>query len=140
MLPYFGEITGQPLKMLEGVDASTNMMTASIRKVVSWKDKILIQFFPGFSTEESLAVDEDYLNGNEEAAKAKTSKLFSERKMGMSVVDTLAAKQLEIIEFPTWLNPTGFILDGENFWFQKAFNSESEEDFIKLYKVKLVQK
>lgn len=139
-LPNFGEITGQPLKMLEDVGASTNMLTASIRKVVHWNDKILIHFFPGFSTEESLALSEDYKNGDEEAAKAKTNKLFAERKMGLAVVDPTEAKQLGIIEFPTWLNPTGFCLDGENFWFQKAFNPDAEEDFIKLYKVKLSEK
>lgn len=139
-LPDFGGITGQPLKMLEGVGASTNMMTAALRKVVTWRDKVLVQFFPGFSTEEMLALKEDYKNGDEVAAKAKTSKLYSERKMGMVIVDPFEAKQLGIIEFPTWLNPTGFILDGENFWFQKAFNPDSEEDFIKLYKVKLIQK
>lgn len=140
MLPNFGEITGQPLKMLEGIGASTDMLTASLRKVVGWRDKVLVQFFPGFSTEESLALTEDYRSGDEEAAKSKISKLNSERKMGIAVVDPLEAKQLGIIEFPTWLNPTGFSLDGDNFWFQKAFNPDAEDDFIKLYKVQMIEK
>lgn len=139
-LPDFGEITGQPLESLEGVGASTSMLTASIRKISKWNDKVLVQFFPGFSTEESLALKEDYRGGNEEAAKAKVQKLFSERKMGLAMVDPIAARQLGMIELPEWVNSSGFVLDGENFWFVKRFNPDVEEDFIKLYKAKLIEK
>ncbi len=139
-LPDFGEITGQPLKSLEGVGASTSMLTASVRKISKWNDKVLVQFFPGLSTEEDLALDQDYENGNEEEAKAKIQKLFTERKVRLAIVDPLEGKQLGIIDFPEWVNSSGFVLDGEDFWFVKRFNPEAEEDFIKLYKAKLIEK
>lgn len=139
-LPDFGEIKGQPLEKLEGMGVSTNLSTAAIRKISLWKDKILVVFYPGLSTEESEAISQEYQKGNRDQAMDQMKSILADRKMGLAIVDKNSFKQLGVIRFPTWVNANGFVRNGEDFWFQKAFNPDLEEDFLRIYKVKLVEK
>lgn len=139
-LPDFAEITGQPLEKLADVGVSTNLSTAAIRKVSLWGDRILILFYPGLSTEQAEAITMEFQKGNREEALAMRKSFLGDRKMGMAVVDKNSFQQLGIAQFPDWVNPGGFVREGEDFWFQKAFNPDKEEDFLKIYKVKLVEK
>lgn len=139
-LPEFSEIKGKPIEQLEGIGVSTNLSTAAIRKITSWNDLILVTFYPGLSTEQSESISIEFQKGNREEAMAKMKTILADRKMGMAIVDKNSFNQIGIIRFPPWVNANGFVLDGDDFWFQKAFNPEQEEDFLKIYKVKLIEK
>lgn len=139
-LPDFGNITGKPLEQLKGIQASTNLITAAIKKVVTWNDLVLIQFWPGFSTEESESISELYQSGKEDEAKLRMENFYKNRKMGMAVVDPKNSQQLGSISFPDKVDARGFVKDGDDFWFVKKFNPDQEEDFIRLYRYQLVEK
>jgi hypothetical protein len=139
-LPDFGNITGKPLEQLKGIQASTNLITAAIKKVVTWNNLVLIHFWPGLSTEESESISELYQSGKEEAAKLRMENFYKNRKMGIAVVDPKNSQQLGPISFPDKVDSRGFVKDGDDFWFVKRFNPDQEEDFIRLYRYQLGEK
>jgi len=139
-LPDFGNITGKPLEQLKGIQASTNLITAAIKKVVTWNDLVLIQFWPGLSTEESESISELYQSGKEDEAKLRMENFYKNRKMGIAVVDPKNSQQLGFISFPDKVDARGFVKEGDSFWFVKKFNPDQEEDFIRLYRYQLVEK
>ena len=139
-LPDFGNITGKHLEQLKGIQASTNLITAAIKKVLTWDNLVLIQFWPGFSTEESESISELYQSGKEDEAKLRMENFYKNRKMGMAVVDPKTSRQLGLFHFPEKVDARGFVKDGDDFWFVKKFNPDLEEDFIRLYRYQLVGK
>ena len=139
-LPDFADIKGQPLEKLADLGVSTNLSKASIRKISLWEDKIMILFYPGLSTEQADAVSTEFQKGNRDEALALRKSFLGDRQMGMAVVDKNSFQQLGVVRFPDWVNANGFVQAGEHFWFQKAFNPDQEEDFFRIYKVKLIEK
>ncbi|SNS30502.1 hypothetical protein SAMN06295967_1075 [Belliella buryatensis] len=90
---------------------------------------ILVSFFPGISEREQ----DKYENVHWSEMMNKTRRDYPSRLLVMDLEGELI-KQLEI---PVELDDTQWLVRGDYLYFKNSINLEEEEDFVKIYKVKL---
>lgn len=139
-LKDFGEVTGKPLETFPSITFSVNMMAPAIRKIILWKDKVLVYYYPGLSTKEREEVTSIFREGRQEEAMALRKKQLEGKSMQLLVLQKSTLEAITHIDIPTTINTMGFSHEGENFFFEKAANPDDEEDFIRLYRFQLVEK
>lgn len=139
-LKDFGEVSGKPLETFQSITFSVNMMAPAIRKLALWKDKILVYYYPGLSTKEREEGTSLFKQGRQEEAIALRKKQLEGKSMQLLVLNKSTLEPITHIDLPKTINPLGFSLDGENFYFEKAANSDAEEDFLRLYRFQLEEK
>lgn len=136
----FGEISGKPLKSFEEITFSSNILQAAIWKIAVWKDKLLVYYYSGLSTKEMEETDLLYEQGRNEEAMAIAKKRDKGKSSNLLILEKSTLLPITHISLPHNVNRRGFALDGDNFFFQKAGNPDLEEDFIRLYRYKLIEK
>lgn len=135
-------------QVLEGVDrkefsegtVTINGGTPAIRNIVVIDGKILIHFYPGLDPEKMEEAEALWTAGKEEEGNAFYEKIESEVKSGMLIYDEKTLSFLGEIIFPYNLNKSGFATDGEYMYMEKTKSQELEEDFLRVYKMKLAEK
>lgn len=81
-----------------------------------------------------------YSSGSEEEAELLYQKIESEVNQGILILDQKTLAVIGNLDFPEGVNVSGFASGGGFLWMEKAPNEEEEEDFLRIYKVKLVKK
>ena len=119
---------------------SLNIYQAAIWKISIWKDKILVYYYSGLSTKE---IEETRLlqeQGRTEEGIALRKKQMEGKSMQLLILEKSTLNPLTHITLPENVNTMGFVMDGENFYFEKAANPDAEEDFIRIYRYQLLGK
>jgi len=119
---------------------SLNGSTPAIRNIHLVDGKILVQYYPGMDPEKMKEADALWEQGKAEEAGALYEKLEAELQQGILIFDQKTLKLEAEIPFPKGVNRAGFTSGGGYLWMEKAPNEEEEEDFLRIYKFKLVQK
>ncbi|WP_075350572.1 hypothetical protein [Algoriphagus marinus] len=117
-----------------------NGSTPAIRNIHLVDGKILAQYYPGMDPEKLKEAEALWEQGKAEEAGALYEKLEAELPQGILIFDQKTLKLEADIPFPKGVNRAGFTSGGGYLWMEKAANEEEEEDFLRIYKVKLVQK
>lgn len=135
-------------QVLEGVDrkefsediVTINGGTPAIRNIAVVKGKILIQFYPGIDPEKMEEAEALWLAGKEDESEALYEKIENEVKSGLLIYDEQTLELLGELIFPENINKDGFASDGEFIYMEKTKSEEMEEDFLRVYKMKLTAK
>ena len=117
-----------------------NGSTPAIRNIHLVDGKILAHYYPGMDPEKLKEAGALWEQGKAEEAGALYEKLEAELAQGILVFDQKTLKLEADIPFPKGVNRGGFASGGGFLWMEKIPNKEEEEDFLRIYKVKLVQK
>ena len=114
--------------------------TPAFRNVHIQDGKILVQYYGGIPEGKKKELEALWESGNEEESELFYEKINSEVKQGALVLDQKNLKILGNLDFPPGVSISGFASGGGFLWMEKAPNEEEEEDFLRIYKIKLTEK
>ena len=139
-IPEFQEIEGKDLALFEEGTLSVTSSTPSIRDIHIVKDKIVVSFYCGMDPKKLEDIDAMYQSGQEDEADLLYDKLEKKVKNGVLIFNKNNLQFLGRIDMNEKLPSASFASDGEFLWMQKPASEEIEEDFIRIYKVRIAEK
>lgn len=139
-LPGFGKLSVRPRAEFSEGSIMIKGGTPAIRNIHVVEGKILMQYYGGIPEEKMKELDVLYSSGSEEEAELLYEKIESEVNQGILILDQKTLEVIGNLDFPIGINVSGFASGGGFLWMEKAPNEEEEEDFLRIYKVKLVGK
>jgi len=136
----FQVVEGADRKEFSAGTITINGGTPAIRNIDTIDGKILIHFYPGLDSEKMEEVEVLWTAGKEEEGEALYEKIENEVKSGILIYDEKTLEYLGELIFRENINKDGFASDGEFIWMEKIKSNEVEEDFLRVYKMKLTAK
>lgn len=114
--------------------------TPAIRNIHQSGDKLLVSYFGGIEEEKENEAMRLWESGNEEEASLLFEKNQEEAAKGLLVFDQQTLAYLGTCKLPLGVDTEGFSSSDQLHWFQKKSSEVEEEDFIRLYAYKLIEK
>jgi hypothetical protein len=136
----FGKLSSTPRAEFSEGSITIKGGTPAIRNLHVVEGKILLQYFGGIPEEKMKELEALYSSGSEEEAELLYDKIESEVNQGVLILDQKTLEVIGNLDFPKGVNTSGFASGGGFLWMEKSPNEEEEEDFLRIYKVKLVGK
>ena len=140
IIPDFFEVEGKDRSEFSKGGVSVSIANAAIRNIFVQNGKIFIHYDPGVDPilmEEARAF---FRQGKRDEGNAIYKKASSKSIPGILVYDESSLELLGKINFPTGTNTGGFMADKEFLYFQRSPDPDIEEDFLRIYKMKIVAK
>ncbi|WP_192346480.1 hypothetical protein [Algoriphagus sp. Y33] len=139
-IPHLFPIEGVDREELSEGNFSVNGGNAAIKNIFVQSGKILISYFPGLDPVEMVEAQKLWSEGKEEEGMALYRKLQEKSPPGILIYDENSLELLAQLDYPKNTNNGGHLADREFIYFQKAPAQDVEEDFLRVYKMKLVEK
>jgi hypothetical protein len=139
-IPGFGKLPVTPRAEFAEGTVIIKGGTPAIRNIHIIEGKILVQYYGGIPEDKMKELEAFYTSGNEEEAEQLYEKIENEVKKGILILDQKTLDVIGNLDFPKGVNVSGFASGGGFLWMEKSPNEEEEEDFLRIYKVKLVGK
>ncbi|SIO13058.1 hypothetical protein [Algoriphagus halophilus] len=139
-IPGFETLVPKDLSEFSEGTVTISGSTPSIRNIHIIDNKILLHYYPGIDPEKMKEAELLWEQGKQEEAGELYEKLEAELDQGLLVIDQNSLKLEGIIPLPDNINKTGFTSANGFLWMEKAANEEQEEDFLRIYKVKILEK
>lgn len=139
-IPGFAGIEGTPrAEFAEGM-VMLNGSTSSIQNIHIVGDKLILNYYGGISAEDNAELSKLYEANKMEEAEEMYFRLDSQVSRGVLVFDLASLTFLGNLSLPKNADLESFASGGGYLWMQKNPNDELEEDFLRIYKVKLTEK
>jgi hypothetical protein len=139
-IPGYEALVPKDFSTFSEGSVTLNGSTPAIRNIHLVDGKILAHYYPGMEPEKLKEAGALWDQGKAEEAGALFEELEAELEQGILIFDQKTLKLEADIPFPKGVNKGGFASGGGFLWMEKTPNKEEEEDFLRIYKVKLVQK
>jgi hypothetical protein len=139
-IPGFETLEPKDLSEFSEGTITISGSTPSIRNIHIIDNKILLHYYPGIDPQELKEAELLWEQGKQEEAGELYEKLEAELNQGLLVIDQKSLKLEGIIPLPDNFNKTGFTSANGFLWMEKVANKEQEEDFLRVYKVKILEK
>lgn len=139
-IPGFGKL---PVTSREAFSKGSVMIkgsTPAIRNIHVVDGNLAIHYYGGISEETMEELEAIWLSGDEEKAEELYSEAEKDVRQGVLVLDQATLMHRGILEFPEGINKRGFASGGGYVWMERLPDEENEEDFLRIYKVKMVSK
>lgn len=139
-IPGFEKLTVTPRAEFSEGSITIKGNTPAIRNIHIVNGKLLIQYYGGVPEDKMKELEALWNSGNEEESEKIYNQVENEVKQGVLILDQNTLEVIGNLDFPDKVNKSGFASAGGFLWMEKAPNEEEEEDFLRIYKVKLVGK
>jgi hypothetical protein len=139
-IPSFAGIEGTPRAEFAEGTVMLNGSTSSIQNIHIVDDKLILNYYGGISAEDNAELSKLYDANKMEEAEEMYFKLDSEVSRGILVFDLESLAFLGNLPLPKNADLESFASGGGYLWMQKNKSDEVEEDFLRIYKVKLTEK
>jgi len=139
-IPGFQIIEGTPRAEFAEGNVMLNGSTSSIQNIHILGDKLILNYYGGISTEDNAELSKLYEANKMEEAEEMYFKLDSQVSRGMLVFDLESLAFLGNLPLLKNADLESFASGGGYLWMQKNRSVEAEEDFLRIYKVKLMEK
>ncbi|PZX50198.1 hypothetical protein [Algoriphagus chordae] len=139
-IPGFAGIEGTPRAEFAEGTVMLNGSTSSIQNIHILGDKLIVNYYGGISAENNAELSKLYAANKMEEADELYFKLDSQVSRGVLVFDLKSMALLGNLPLPSNANLESFASGGGYLWMQKNRSDEVEEDFLRVYKVKLTEK
>lgn len=139
-IPDFYEVEGKPRAEFSPGSVTINGGTAAVRNILVHNGKILVHYYPGIDPkimEEARAL---WSAGKEDEGSEVYAQGASKTKPGIMVFDEKSFSYLGTLDFPIGTDVGGFMAGKQSLYFQRIPNPDVEEDFLRVYKMKLTEK
>lgn len=139
-IPGFAGIEGTPRAEFAEGTVMLNGSTSSIQNIHIVGDKLILNYYGGISAEDNAELSKLYDANKMEEAEEMYYQLDSEVSRGVLVFDLESLAFLGNLPLPKNADLESFASGGGYLWMQKNKSDEVEEDFLRIYKVKLTEK
>jgi len=139
-IPDFEEIEGKELSAFSEGSITVTGSTPAIRDIHLVDGKILLPYYAGMDPKKLEEVMGMYESGQQEEAEERYRQYEREVSKGVLIYDEESLEYLGLIEMDEKTPSVSFASDGDFLWMQKPASEEVEEDFRRIYKVKIVEK
>lgn len=112
--------------------------TAAIRNIFIQNGLIIISYYPGMDPKQMDQAQKLFSEGKEDEGRAIYNKLNRETSPGIFVYDETTLEFLGRLSYPEIANTGGLLANDEFIYFQKKPDPDMEEDFLRVYKYKLI--
>ncbi len=139
-IPGFGELEGKELSSFSEGSVMVTGSTPAIRDIHLVDGKILLPYYAGMDPgkmEELMGIFE---SGDQELAENMYEQFEKEVIKGVLVYDSKTLEYQGEIKMTEKLPNVTFASDGGFLWMQRPMSKEVEEDFRRVYKVKITEK
>ncbi|MBN3584499.1 hypothetical protein JYB64_19060 [Algoriphagus aestuarii] len=114
--------------------------TAAIRNIHILDDFLLLDYYAGIDPIKSKEAEAIWNEGKEEEAKAMYKKIEEETQKGTLVYSLEDLSFVSNVPPPPTTGGRSYASGGGFAWFEKLPNPDVEEDFLRIYKMKMVEK
>lgn len=139
-IPNFQPIEGNDLSSFQEGSITIEGGVASIRNIHIVDDKIVLPYYAGMEAQKSQELEELWMSGAEEEAEIAYEQAEREIEKGVLIFDLKTLQYLGRLAMPEMAPSPAFASSGNFLWMEKPASEEVEEDFVRIYKVKLIQK
>ncbi len=139
-LPELIIVEGEPRSSFDPNSVTIQGGTGSIRQIFQIDEYLAVSYFSGIPEEEELLLDEIWEKDGEAAFEEAYEKVLEKVPQGIFIINPETLEILGEIPFPKGVNQEGFVVKSDAFWFEKVRSEEEEEEFIRIYKMKLIEK
>lgn len=139
-IPGFGKLPVTSREEFSEGSVTIKGSTPAIRNIHVVDGKIVIHYYGGIPEETMKELEALWQSGNEEESGRLYSKAAKEISQGVLVLDQKNLAVMGRLDFPQEINKSGFASSGGFLWMEKIPNLDEEEDFLRVYKVKLISK
>ncbi len=139
-IPGFGKLAVTPRSEFSEGSVTIKGDTPAIRNIHIVDGKILIQYYGGIPEDKMKELEVLWSSGDKEESERFYRQIESEVTQGVFVLDQNTLGVIGNLDFPDKVKKSGFASGGGFLWMEKTSNEEKEEDFLRIYKVKLVKK
>lgn len=139
-IPNFQVIEGNELSTFQEGTIMLEGGVPSIQNIHIVEDKILLPYYAGMDSQTSEELDELWMSGAEEEAEIAYEQAEREVPKGVLIFDLSTLTYLGRLEMPEKAPSPSFASAGDFLWMEKPASEEVEEDFVRLYKVKISEK
>ncbi|WP_245189757.1 hypothetical protein [Lunatimonas salinarum] len=136
-IPDFGKLPVTPRESFSEGTIMINGGTPAIRNIHRVGGTLAIHYYGGISEETTKGLEALWLSGEEEEAERQYQQAEREVKQGVVLFDLTTMKVDGMLDFPEGTNYSGFASAGGYLWMERFPGEDVEEDFIRVYKVKL---
>ncbi|MCH7412939.1 hypothetical protein MM213_05565 [Belliella sp. R4-6] len=120
--------------------ATIKWSTPAIRNIHVSDGHIILHYYGGFPEAVMKEIDALWIAGNIDESNRIHKKEAKKITHGSLVLDIQTLETKGNVQFPEGVNNSGFGSGGGYLWMQRSANEEEEEDFLRIYKFKLVKK
>ncbi|SIS98143.1 hypothetical protein [Belliella pelovolcani] len=114
--------------------------TPAIRNIHVVDDYLILHYYGGIPENIMKELDALWESGDQEESERLYAKAAEEVSQGMLILEKESLIQVGNIPFMKGVSTSGFASGDGFLWMQRSPNVEEEEDFLRVYKVKLVRK
>lgn len=139
-IPGFGKLPITPRSEFAEGSITIKGDTPAIRNIHVVDKKILIHYYGGIPEEKMKELEVLWNSGDEEGSERLYNQLENEVNQGVLILDQNTLEVIGNLAFPDNVRKLGFASGRDFLWMEKAVNEEFEEDFLRIYKVKLTSK
>ncbi|MDX5479904.1 MAG: hypothetical protein LPJ98_15775, partial [Cyclobacteriaceae bacterium] len=136
-IPGFGKLPITPRSEFAEGSITIKGDTPAIRNIHIVDEKILIHYYGGIPEEKMKELEVLWNSGDEEESERLYNQVENEVNQGVLILDQNTFEVIGNLAFPDKVRRVGFASGGGFLWMEKAPNEEEEEDFLRIYKVKL---
>ncbi|MFC0655142.1 hypothetical protein [Mongoliitalea lutea] len=116
---------------------SVKTSTPSLRNIHVVDEYVLIQYYGGFSENKEKEINALMGSGDSKGFLELYNRYEKEVSKGILVLDRKNLHIVGNVPLPEGVNNAGFASSGDYLWMERSGSKEKEEDFLRIYKVKL---
>lgn len=139
-IPELFPIEGVDRKELSEGSYSFHGGTATIWNIFIQNGKILVSYYPGLDPLEMDKAQMLWEEGKEDESEAYYNNLQKKYPPGLLIYDESSLEFLGRFSYPDITDAVSFLADDKFIYFQKKPDPDVEEDFLRIYKYKLISK
>ena len=139
-IPGFQELEPKELAEFAEGTVTINGGTPAIRNIHLVDGKVLLHYYTGLDPMKYKEIEILWNQGKSEEGKKLYQKLESETQQGILIYDEQTLELEQNLMFPDGINKDGFVAANGYLWMEKVKSEDIEEDFLRIYKMKLVEK
>lgn len=139
-IPEFEPVQGADLSSFAEGTITIRGNTPAIRNIHIQGDKILLPYYPGIDSKTMEELEILWESGDEETANDAYELAEKNLKKGVLVFDKTSLEFLGNLGLPEQAASENFASDGDFLWMPKSSSEEVEEDFLRIYKIRIVEK
>ncbi|MHA7130990.1 hypothetical protein [Algoriphagus namhaensis] len=139
-IPNFQPIEGNDLSTFEKGSITIEGGVSSIRNIHIVDGKLVLPYYAGMDPKKSEELEQLWMSGAEEEAELAYEQAEREIPKGALIFDLETLAYLGRLAMPEKAPSPAFASSGDFLWMEKPASEEVEEDFVRIYQVKVVQK
>ncbi|MCH7408999.1 hypothetical protein MM239_06310 [Belliella sp. DSM 111904] len=136
-IPDFGDLPITSRDVFTQGSVAVKANTPAIRNIHVLDEKLVIHYFGGIEEEKLKDANALWEAGDKEGFEIQYKKVLEQVVQGVLILDAKRLNVFDNLKLPEGVNLRGFASGGGFLWMERTPDPDDEEEFLRIYKVKI---